>query len=68
MKAHGVRVQKSVFECSRISEEQFLETKPRSAFIRLNHEIHESPEVYLFNFILALQFTEILQNNRRNSR
>ncbi len=29
LKEHGFRVQKSVFECSRISEEQFLKMKHR---------------------------------------
>ncbi|MFQ5486121.1 MAG: CRISPR-associated endonuclease Cas2 [Desulfobacterales bacterium] len=29
LKAYGVRVQKSVFECARITEEQFLKMKRR---------------------------------------
>jgi len=29
LKAYGVRVQKSVFECNRVSEEQFLKMKQR---------------------------------------
>lgn len=29
LKSHGVRVQKSVFECSNVSEEKFLKLKTR---------------------------------------